>query len=240
MTSKRISIGLLACVGCLVPGAQAHASHLEQVNLKRAFDADVIVNGTTARNADTSQTAMDFDGNALITKGAAKALKSCKDDPDGLPNDGEFARNADHPLVKLGYSNTRNGNNARQMEAGDTFEVEVPPGKYREIHVFATTGSGESDITVTEVYEGFKAVNPLSVWDWFDSQPDYGYALANGMDRARAVAKPCFDDDGATVWGYRIETDQQLPLSAVEITRTDDSGAFLNVFGITGVRSRAH
>ena len=33
-------------------------------------------------------------------KGAARSLESCTDDPDGLPNDGRFARNADHPVSR--------------------------------------------------------------------------------------------------------------------------------------------
>lgn len=240
MTSRRISIGVLALTACLATGSQAHASHIEQIDLGTHFDADVIVNGTTPANVDASQAAMDFDGNALVTKGAARALESCTDDPDGLPNDGRFAKNADHPAVKLGYSNAKNGDNARQMEPGDTFEVDVPSGKYRQIHVFATTGNGNSDIALTETYDGDSDLNELTVWDWFDSDPDSGYALINRMDRARADASACFDDDGATIWGYRINTDKSTRLNSVEIARTDGADSFLNVFGMTGVRARSH
>lgn len=240
MTSRRLSTGVLAFTACLVTAAHADASHVEQINLKQFFNADVIVNGTTLNNVDTSQAGMDNDENALITKGAAKAFNSCDEDPDGLPNDGKFAKSKGHPAVKLGYSNAKNGKNARQMEPDDTFEVTVPPGKYRQLHVFATTGEGESDITVTEVYDGGPEFNPLTVWDWFDSEPDSGYALKDGMDRARANATVCFDDNGATIWGFRINTDKNTRLNSVEVTRTDDSGSFLNVFGITGLRARSH
>ena len=239
MGSKRITIGVLAFAACFATGAQAHAKHVEQIDLNPFFDADVIVNGTKTAPIDTDQAVMDDHGNALITKGAADALKSCKQDPDGLPNGGKFAKNSDHPAVKLGYSNADDGHNARQMEASDTFEVDVPPGKYRQIHVFATTGEGDSDITVTEVYEGGSELNELTVWDWFVPGGS-GYPLIDGMDRARANGSSCFDDDGAIVYGYRINTDKSIRLSSVEVTRTDESGSFLNVLGMTGVRARSH
>ena len=64
----------------------------------------------------------------------------------------------------------RNGKNARQMEVGGTFAVEVPRASTAKSMCSPRPEAAASDITVTEVYEG-SLVNPLSVWDSIDWSP---------------------------------------------------------------------
>jgi hypothetical protein len=233
--SKRVLIGLLASISTLAIGGQAFAA-VEHVILKQHFDEDVIVN-KVQNFFDASQAAVDTDANSFITQGAARALDGCIGDPDGLPNNGAFAKNDDHPAVHLGYSNKRSGKNARQLGAGDeSFEVTLPKGKYKAIHVFATSGGSETSMKVTEHHKNISAENDITVWDWFDSEPDYGYSLTGDLDRAYDDASSCHDDNGANIWGFKFETDPSKRLRSVEMARTDSSSAVLNVFGITGIR----
>ena len=215
----------------------AQAATPVQIDMSGAFNKDVIVNGL-GNQIDETQATVDVSETSLITQGAARALDSCTEDPDGLPNNGRFAANGDHPRVDLGYDNGKNGKNARRSPDQDSYRVSVPHRRYRAIHVFATSGNGQSAMEVKLLYGATSSSETFIVRDWFDTPAFGGYPLVDGRDRAEPDASACHDDDAAAIWGYKVKANKNRRLRAVRIIRPFDPSpelAVLNVFGMTGL-----
>jgi hypothetical protein len=237
----RVLVGFLVLVCFLAVSAPAQARHLVHVDMFDIFNRDVIVNGTTAENVDTTQAPVDISETSFITQGAAKVLPDCTDDPDGLPNAGRFAENEDHPFIKLGYNNNSDRRNARRSPGADSYRVPVPHYRYRAMHVIATAGNGAATMSVKlNFVNGPPKERTFTVPDWYEL-PDNGYALIDDRDRAHPSGSECYDDDAPALFGFRIFSDPERKLRNVRIMRpTNDGEAVLNVFGITGRRLGAH
>lgn len=233
-------VGFGAVAAVLGMSAPAQAAKAVQFDLADVFNEDVIVNGTTLNNLDEAQTSVDISETSLITQGAARVLENCTDDPDGLPNNGRFAANRDHPLVDLAYDNKKDGKNARRSPSADSYRISVPQRRYRAIHVFATSGNGNATMRVRLRYRGASSVKEFTVLDWFDPEPEGSYVLIDDRDRVYPDASTCHDDDAAAIWGFKVRAKKTRPLRAVKIIRPGGSDAgVLNVFGMTGLRARS-
>ncbi len=205
------------------------------------FNKDVIVNGTTVGNVDTTQKSVDISDTAFITQGAASVLDNCTSDPDGLQNRGRFAENNDHPFVDLGYDNASNGRNARRSPEADSYRVPVPRYRYRAMHVFATSGDGDATMRVKlNFVEGPSIQENFVVPDWYGVAGD-GYFLVDDRDRAHPNGSECYDDNNPAMFGFRINSDTDRKLKNVKIVRLDNvNDGILNVFGMTGRRVGSH
>jgi hypothetical protein len=146
--------------------------------------------------------------------------------------------------VRLAWRNDDDGLNARRVAVPETFTIDVPPGNYSEVHVFATTGDGTSDVTVTLAYTELPTgVTAVVVPDWFDDPfptPDL-YLLVDGRDRVQVGSGPgvpyAYEDrDDAAIFGFRFPADAARTLTAIRIERTDTTGV-LNVFGAIAVEA---
>ena len=230
----RLIVCLLGAVSVLTFAVPARASHIKQIDMSDAFNADVVVNGTTLVSIDDTQKSVDASSVSLITQTAARLLPDCTDDPDGLPNDGVFPANDDHPRVDLAYDNASDGRNAWRSSAPGSFRVLVPQARYRSMHVFATSGDGGSTIRVKLLFvTGDPVVKQLTVPDWF-SHTKVGYDLIDGMDRGEPDGSQCYDENAAAIYGFKISTNPQRKLKAVRIINEDIGESVLNVFGMTG------
>jgi hypothetical protein len=221
-------VGFLALAGSLTVSAGAQALPAVQIDMREAFNADVIVNGTTLANLDETQSPFDLTETSLITQGAAKVLDNCTEDPDGLSNRGRFAANDDHPLVDLAYDNEKNGKNARRsLTDAPAYTVPVPRHRYRAIHVLASSGNGASAMGVKLLYKrGPASEEVFIVADWFGEQSFADYTLVDGRDRADPDASVCHDDDTAAIWGFKAPAKARRTLRAVRIVRMgSDSSA---------------
>ncbi len=228
--------------GDCTPGSAGQPVDLD---LASFFNADVIVNDSGG-GLDPSQSPIDLgtgatNNFAFPTQTVADALNPGS--PDGLPDDAFFPAGSFHPDVQLGYSNADDGDNARRSaDSTDTFTVPVAPAPYSEMHVFATTGNGSSDITVTLAYDDLSSdVFMVNVPDWFDdpTQSFDTYQLIGDLDRINPGAPPgtpfdYADSDDPAVFGFGFSADPAKALTGVTVERTDATGV-LNVFGITGL-----
>jgi hypothetical protein len=234
----RVLVGFLVLGAVSAMSVPAQAATPVQIDMSDAFNEDVIVNGTTLGNLDETQASVDISETSFITQGAAKALANCTEDPDGLQNRGRFAANGDHPLVDLAYDNKKNGKNAHRSPAQDSYRVSVPHRRYRAIHVFATSGNGQSAMRVRLLYGASSSTETFILRDWFNTPGFGGYALVDGRDRAERDASTCHDDDAAAIWGFKVKANKNQRLRAVKIIRPFDPSpelAVLNVFGMTGL-----
>jgi hypothetical protein len=235
---SRLFVSFSTLVTVLAIGGPAQALPAVQVDMSDAFNKDVIVNGTTVGNIDNTQTSVDISETSFITQAAAEVLPNCTADPDGLPNKGRFAKNADHPFVDLAYDNSKNGRNARRSPGADNYRVSVPRYRYRSMHVFATSGNGNSTMKVKLIFvEGDPIEETLTVLDWYNEATE-GYSLIDNRDRALPDGSHCYDVDVTEMFGFKVQSDSGRKLKAVIIKRPDsDGGAVLNVFGMTGKRA---
>jgi hypothetical protein len=237
------SLRQLLLTMAFVAGSVSSATAQVQFDVSSVFNADVIVNN--GNGLDATQSPVDRgDGPqnnfAFPTQSVATALCTTG---AGLPDNGSFAQDAFHPFVQLAYSNTNDGSNARRIaDATGTFSFNVPTNMYSELHLFATTGNGDSDLTVTLTYtDATTSQATITVPDWFGgfaSTVDR-YHLVDNLDRIQpgngpGVAFDCQNSDAFGIFGFRILPNPAKALQSVTITRTDSTG-ILNFFGATGV-----
>ena len=234
--------GLLA--SCVLAALPAQAAPV-QVDMTDVFNADVIVNGTSG-NIDTTQAAIDNNTYSLATQRALN--DECAPpvvDPtwQGLPNNGQFAGNGDHPFVQLAYRNTRFGKNAARLEADQQVSFPVPHAKYRRIHLFATSGDGDSSVKVTFKYmNGSTTVRNFIIGDWFQAPETGTYSLIEGMDRMTPNGADCDESphefSTAHVFGKALRPDSGKVLRRMTVTRVPSAEySILNVFGVTAVKA---
>jgi hypothetical protein len=233
--------GLL--LSCLIPALPAQAAPV-QVDMRDVFNADVIVNGTSG-NIDSTQSPVDNVSYSLATQGA---LVDC-DPPvvqptwQGLPNNGQFAGNGDHPFVQLAYRNSKFGKNAVRLEADQKVSFPVPRDKYRRIHLFAMSGDGDSSVKVTFRYmDNSTTVKNFTIGDWFEDPATGTYSLKEGMDRMTPDGTTC-DESGhesvdADVFGKALRPNDNKVLRRMTVKRVlSAESSILNTFGVTGLKA---
>lgn len=213
-----------------------------QFNVTSTFNADVIVNTDPDPPTPYDEDNDPIDdpgpgGNfALLTQSAATA--GCPT-PVGLPDNGFFPANADHPIVQIAYNNGNSGNNARRSPSfsTDTYSFNVPGLNYFAVHLFFTAGNGSATANVTLNYTfGPPVTTAFTVPDWFNNPVPPNYALFDGGDRMPPDAPfVCEDSNTTAIFGRSFAADNTRILQSVTIQRTDTSAAVMSFFGATGM-----
>lgn len=229
---------LAATWACSVPRAD-----VVPIDMSASFNADLVVNDGSGMN-DPTQDAVDLGliptGNyCFMTQSVADAAAIVPQTPDGLPDDAFFASAGLHPDVHLSWSNDDDGLNAwRLASATGSLRLDAPPGMHVELHLFATSGDGDSMIELTPTYDdGVGAPVAYTVPDWFDDPADTAsrYVLVNDRDRMQPGSGPgtlfeFSDRNAAAIFGLVLPLDPARNLLAVTLDRTDVDGV-LDVFG---------
>ena len=238
----RSTLLLLTFLALALAAGPAAAQQPVQFDVTSTFNADVIVNtdADPPTPFDEDNDPIDDPGPggnfALLTQSAAAV--GCPS-PVGLPDNGFFAANADHPDVQLAYSNASSGNNARRSPSfsTDTYSFTVPVSNYTNVHLFYTAGNGSATADVTLTYTtGTPVTTTITVPDWFNGPVPPNYALFDCGDRMPPDAPfNCEDSNTTAIFGRNIGADVTRLLQSVTIQRTDISTAVMSFFGGTGV-----
>jgi hypothetical protein len=87
----------------------------------------------------------------FITTAAATSLHQTG---PALPDDGVFAADADHPEVRLHFSNDAPATSpqARSVTGAASFEIDVPASTYETLYLFLTSSYGSAKLEVTFGY----------------------------------------------------------------------------------------
>jgi hypothetical protein len=239
---KRLSAALAAL--CLAVPAAAQSPVDFPPNA--IFNADIVVNdpdGTGPGPADAANDPVDSptgSNAAFVTQSAATTL-GCSS-PAGLPDNGFFPQDANHPDVFLTYDNTDNGLNARRSPGAESYAFTVPSGNYSNVHFFFTAaeagGNPDPAVTVTLIYAtGPQTVADITVPDWFEEPSGPAYALIDNRDRSTGTSPPtgCEDANSTAIFGFNIAANPSQTLNSIMITRTDTGAAILSFLGATGV-----
>lgn len=238
-TCTLLALGLLAA-------AHAARSATVQVDVRVHFNADEVVNDGTGA-LDPTQDPVDqgvFESdNFCFPSQSAAARLAGGGTPDGVPDDAFFPADAFHPDVQLWWRNDDDGQNARRTSnVADVFTIDVPPGNYAELHLFATSGDGVSPITLTLLYDDL-TTSPyfFTVPDWFDDPFPTAdlYPLVDGRDRVQVGSGPgvpfAYEDrNDAAIFGFRAVVDPAKVLNGVKVDRAAATSVF-DFFGLVAV-----
>ena len=229
-------LSLVALIGVALPPAFAQVVDFDvSVN----FNTDTVVNmdpdPPTPFDEDNDPVGNPATNFAFLTQSAALAA-ACPT-PAGLPDNGVFPPNADHPNVHLGYNNAFSFLNTRRSNGPETYSVVTPVNNYTNVHVFFASGDGNTNVTVTLRYlSGQPQPTLITVPSWLAAPAPPAYALFDSGDRIPPDAPfVCDDANTVAIFGFNIAADPARLLSSVDIARTDNTTAVLNFYGATGV-----
>ncbi len=201
-----------------------------QLDFSSIYDSDTVVTGSEADDGiQDSDGLFDAEG-AFITQAIAEDYDA--DDPNGLPNDGYFSSDSNHPEVELDWS----GENTWKAESvGEQVTAGVPDENYDEIHIFTSAGGAgagsPAKYTITLNYaDGTTTTSSeFTTPDWFGSAPSNGYYLIDGMDRWYSGS---YDDaDAAAIFGHSVDADETKTLESVTIDITQMDADVFGFFG---------
>lgn len=178
-----------------------------QVDITANFNADIIVNDSSADPIDSAQVGYAV-GRNLLTRSATFSLTG---DPGlasaNLPDDGVFAATSSHALIELAYSNEDDGNNVWSSGGGNqstTFVMPAAPigDKYDVVHLLMI-GLGGADPVVKLQYDTGPD-NETTLTNIPDNGAGADFVLISDLDR--------FDGGGFTqqnqaISGYSFAVD---------------------------------
>jgi hypothetical protein len=202
------------------------------------LDFTSVMNANVVRNS--AGDACNFDATNRCFVSSSLATTNVSNPLKGLPDNGQFAANDDHPLVVLKPFNTSPAaNNAWKATTLGTTNFPVSPsGQYSVLHVFATAGgaspSDPASMQVTLTYSDNTQSSPVSftVPDWFGDVSGSGYYLRDGMDRWNVSS---YESANTTaVFGFPVQADPSKTLTSISINVTGiPSGGVFALFGAT-------
>lgn len=208
------------------------ASNPVQVDLSSIFNVDTIA--TSATQTYPPLASMDGSGYDFMTETVAE---SNFDDGAGLPADGYFASDADHPNVQLAFSDTTTTPNSVILNAPPTpvasvsFPLTVTP--LSALQLYLTSTEGGSSVSVTLHYgDGTSAVTSFTVPDWFQS----GSATTPVFVVQSGLSRFSLDGDdfshGAALYGAAVVVDATKALTSVTVATTATGGRLV-IYGAT-------
>lgn len=142
-------------------------------DLTSHFNADVVANVTPVTACLLANYDWDYDTIEPQKHLATQTLIACGNAGFGLPDEGVFPANADHPEFDLAYSNADDGlNSRRSFDAADSFTIDVPNGAYSSFHLFGASGGGPTGVSLQLTYAtGAPQILSGQFPDWLDDGP---------------------------------------------------------------------
>jgi hypothetical protein len=200
------------------------------IDITSIYNADVILNTPTSSSADSQNDYLDGWGGNFFTQSYNSSVGA-----DGLPDDGLFASNAYHRTIKLAYDNEDNGYNAIKLVSDDTISIEVLDNNYEYIHLFATAGSGNSDVKLKLYYDDNSTEETIvhEVPDWYFELLDENssnYYVVNDLDRY--YLDDFQNSDDPAIFGFRFDVDDSKTLTKFDVIADLDNGSTLAIFGL--------
>lgn len=212
-----------------------------QIDLSSIFTVDVIIDHANG-GYDTSQLPVDASGYVLLTQSAEDTLFDAGH--TGLPDNGFFPANSDHPDVLLGYRNTDFGNNARRLSPpNDAVTIQLPHRIFHRLQIIGISTEGTTTHTATIRYlDGTESAETITYDDWYTTKlGTRSYRLVNGLDRAsigdnRGYPYPDLFTRGFAVSGIDLTPNTTRMAQDVTITCTSTSSGStrFHLLGIVG------
>jgi hypothetical protein len=213
-----LMLGLIPASAVAAPEAPEAPATTEQLDFSAIFNQDVV------RETNCATTGQFDSFAAYIGSGCATANGNPSD--DGLPEDGVFLANSDHPEVDLDWgSGATPPTNYNAWVVGGTGSqtADVTDGHYKEVHVFAATAEDPTqaaDFKITLNYTDSTTYESATfkAEDWYNPPAPGSYALIDDMDRWHTPPVNAYDDRNAfAIFGYAVLVDESKVLDSVTI-----------------------
>jgi hypothetical protein len=230
------SLGSLTLGTLLVLAAPARAEQVVQVPLDGVLDGrsvSTLTGGVVVSWTD----GIDLD-DAFMTNAAALSLHQTG---PGMPDDGVFAANADHPEVRLHVSNAAPAASPQShaLSAVGSFEFSVPPAVYSKVFLFMASAFGDAPLSITLTYaDQPTAVVTLTLPDWgtgkpLPTTPPIFFTLISGLHKWTKAGESV-DTPSHGITAVLITPASNRTLMSVRIAKTT-AAPRLTFFGATGV-----
>lgn len=198
-----------------------------QVDLSGIFTDDYVRNV-----GDTTEAALDGSGFALVTEGVAGSGR-------GLPGNGTFAADTNHPTIQLAATESNSGNNGVLLMAGSQVTLGSVSGDYQTLQVYSLATEGSASVRVEVSYtSGTPDVTTVTVSDWFDDPPATGtFYVIDGMDRwdiNRGAVEVRADP---ALFGFDVNVDSARSIQSIELRNASTGNARWLILGMTGTRA---
>jgi hypothetical protein len=180
---------------------------------------------------------MDGSGYDYMTEAVAEANG---DDNAGVPNNGFYAADADHPDVQLAFSDTSVGPVSFLMNApspNDLLTVTFPivVTSYSTVQIYGTSTEGASNITVTLNYgDSSTDVTSFTVPDWAQSFAAAApvFVMQSDLSRFSSSVPTDFSDDFA-LYGATAQANPAKTLVSVTVTTAGGNDHRFVLYGAT-------
>jgi MYXO-CTERM domain-containing protein len=180
---------------------------------------------------------IDLD-DAFMTNAAALSLHQTG---PGMPDDGVFAANADHPEVRLHVSNAAPAASPQShaLSALGSFDFSVPPAAYSKVFLFMASAFGDAPLSITLTYaDQPTAVVTLTLPDWgtgkpLPTTPPIFFTLITGLHKWTKAGQSV-DTPSHGITAVLLTPASNRTLMSVRIAKTT-AAPRLTFFGATGV-----
>jgi hypothetical protein len=233
---------LAAVVSCavLASAARAHGESVVQLPVDGLLDGRP-VSTLTGGAVVPWTTGLDKD-DAFMTMAAAASLHETG---PALPDDGFFPANAEHPEVRLHFSNAAAATSpqAHLVTAVGSFEIAVPTATYATISLFLTGSYGDAPLAVKLTYaDQTTTTTTFTLPDWgtgaaLPKGPPRFFNLIAGLHKWNK-AGASLDTPSHTITGVALTPSPDRALTTVEITKTT-AAPWLTFWGATGIATSA-
>ena len=169
------------------------------------------------------------------------AIAALKQSGPGLPDDGTFAANAEHPLMVLSFSNSAPAasQQAHIVPAAGSFELAVPQGRYSKLYLALTSSSGDSALSVQLDYASGEPTSfDFTLPDWgtgkpLPTNPPIFFDLIAGLHKWDE-ADSSVDTPSHALTGVVLAPDATRALTKLALSKAD-AEQYLVFWGATGV-----
>jgi hypothetical protein len=175
---------------------------------------------------------MDGSGYDFLTASVGAAAG---DEAGGVPDDGFYASNADHPDVQLAFNDTSVAANSIILnEPSGPTEVTFPivPARFTTVQLYLTSTEGSSPVQVTLAYDdGSMSSTIFTVPDWFSPWTATApvFVVQDGLSRFSTSGVDY--SDSAALFGATVSPNPAKTLTSVTVSAT--SGGRLALYGAT-------
>ena len=202
---------------------------------------DSIANGAEALNQNGP---LGIDGVHSLLVTSTFSVQNGGNGLNALPTSGFYPFDFQHFDIQLAYRDANNTNSVLHLDAGEAGEINIPDGSYAQLDLIATSGDGQSPLTVTLHYSnGTQTAMASTAPDWFDdpagltssnsiTQGDAQlYFLQSGMDRVNGLSNTYEPAADAAIFGLRFAVDPNRILQSITVANVSGSGSVLTVLG---------
>ncbi len=180
--------------------------------------------------------------NGFATNAAIAALKQTG---PGLPDDGAFPANSEHPLMVLHFSNAAPASDpqAHVVPAAGSFTLDVPAAQYSKLYLAVTSANGDSALTVKLAYTSGEPTSiAFSLPDWgtgkpLPESPPIFFDLIAGLHKWDE-SDDSVDTPSHALTGVVLSPDAARVLTQLELDQPN-AQQYLVFWGATGVSASA-